>query len=244
MLQQKVLAASWSTVRLIKVEPMLKSSSFWGLSMFSASLLFLAACQSADVNAAPAPKKPEPQASTPLPAQPVINPETPDKTAAQQSGGSSTGAAKSGEKQKEEDKRRNIPQRKFQLNDLKKAEIKIDDHKFSLWVMDTYDKRMEGMMFVENSDFKDNEGMIFLFKEPEYQRFWMRNTLVPLDIAYVSKDRRINSTYTMKALDEVGDYSSFAPSDVVIELRAGMFRKLSIGRTSRVTLPAGLVAKE
>lgn len=205
--------------------------------MFSASLLLLAACQGPDVKAAPAPEKPVPLATTPVPAQPVINSE-------QQSGGSSTGAAKSGEKQKDEDKRRNIPQRKFQLNDLKKAEIKIDDHKFSLWVMDTYDKRMEGMMFVENSDFKDNEGMIFLFKEPEYQRFWMRNTLVPLDIAYVSKDRRVNSTYTMKALDEVGDYSSHAPSDVVIELRAGMFRKLSIGRTSRVTLPAGLVAKE
>lgn len=216
---------------------MLKSSSFWGLSMFSASLLFLAACQSADVKAAPVPEKPKPQASTPVPAQPVIAPE-------EQAGGAGTGAAKSGEKQKEEDKRRIIPQRKFQLNDLKKAEIKIDDHKFSLWVMDTYDKRMEGMMFVENSDFKDNEGMIFLFKEPEYQRFWMRNTLVPLDIAYVSKDRRINSTYTMKALDEVGDYSSFAPSDVVIELRAGMMRKLSIGRSSRVTLPAGLTAKE
>lgn len=237
MRQQRRQAASLRFKRLNRVEPMLKSSSQWGLSMFTASLLLLAACQSSDVSAAPASPQPQPVASTPLPPQPVTAPE-------EQSGGSAAGSAKSGEKQKDEDKRRNIPRRKFQLNDLKKAEIKIDDHKFSLWVMDTYDKRMEGMMFVENSDFKDNEGMVFLFKEPEYQRFWMRNTLVPLDIAYVSKDRKINSTYTMKALDEVGDYSSFAPADVVIELRAGMFRKLSIGRTSRVTLPAGLVAKE
>ncbi len=227
-------------MRLKRVEPMLQSSSRWGSIMFTASLLFFAACQSAPVSVSPAVTKSETSNTLPVAGQTG----SAERSSSQQSGGTGGTGAKSDEKQKLEDKRRNIPQRKFQLNDLKKAEIKIDDHKFSLWVMDTFDKRMEGMMFVENSDFKDNEGMIFLFKEPEYQRFWMRNTLVPLDIAYVSKDRKINSTYTMKALDEVGDYSSYGPSDVVIELRAGIFRKLSIGRTSRVVLPAGLKAKE
>jgi len=149
-----------------------------------------------------------------------------------------------GAKEDGKEKHRNIPSRSFQLDDLKKAEIKIDDHKFSLWVMDTYAKRQEGMMFVENSDFKDNEGMIFLFKQPEYQRFWMRNTLVPLDIAYVSPSRRIINTYTMKAFDETTDYSSFGAADVVIELRAGSFKKLNIGRSAKVTLPKDLKANE
>lgn len=191
--------------------------------MVTASLLLLASCQTA-----------QPEVNVPAPAKESIaraqSPEPP----------TAGGAQKDGAKEKH----RHISSRAFQLDDLKKAEIKIDDHKFSLWVMDTFAKRQEGMMFVENSDFKDNEGMIFLFKEPEYQRFWMRNTLVPLDIAYVSPSRRIINTYTMKAFDETTDYSSFGTSDVVIELKAGTFKKLGIGRTSKVTLPKDLKAKE
>lgn len=202
-----------------------------GFTMITASLLLLASCQT------PQPAAPPASSSAPAVAQRTA-PEPPLQPADPPQNG---GAAKADEGK---EKHRNIPSRTFQLDDLKKAEIKIDDHKFSLWVMDTFNKRQEGMMFLENSDFKDNEGMIFLFKEPEYQRFWMRNTLVPLDIAYVSPSRKIINTYTMKALDEVTDYSSFGVADVVIELRAGTMRKLSIGRTSRVTLPANLKAKE
>lgn len=192
--------------------------------MVTASFLLLASCQKAQpsVNTAPA--------------------EPPAPIARKENAKPQDGVGVKKEEGKE--KHRHIPSRAFQLDDLKKAEIKIDDHKFSLWVMDTFAKRQEGMMFVENSDFKDNEGMIFLFKEPEYQRFWMRNTLVPLDIAYVSPSRRIINTYTMKAFDETTDYSSFGTSDVVIELRAGTFKKLGIGRSSKVTLPKDLKAKE
>lgn len=191
--------------------------------MVTASLLLLASCQSSrpEVKLPPAESAAAAQLQAPEP---------------QSAGGAKQDEAK--------EKHRHISSRAFQLDDLKKAEIKIDDHKFSLWVMDTYGKRQEGMMFVENSDFKDNEGMIFIFKEPEYQKFWMRNTLVPLDIAYVSPSRRIINTYTMKAFDETTDYSSFGVSDVVIELRAGTFKKLNIGRSSKVTLPKDLKAKE
>lgn len=144
----------------------------------------------------------------------------------------------------EETKRRTIAERTFQLSDLKMVDVKIDKHKFRMWVMDTNDKRMEGMMFVENGDFKDNEGMIFVFPEPEFQRFWMRNTLVPLDIAYVGSNLRILNTYTMKPLDETTDYSSYGKSGIVIEVRGGLFKRLGIGRGMAVTLPEGLKAKD
>jgi uncharacterized protein len=137
---------------------------------------------------------------------------------------------------------RHIPDRKHQLKELKKAKVTIDGQKFNLWVMDSYSKRQEGMMFVENTDFKDDEGMIFLFKNPDYQRFWMMNTLVPLDIAYVGTDNRILNTYTMRALDTVTDYSSWGRSGIVIEVRAGLFRKLGIGQKDLVELPKDLKA--
>lgn len=146
--------------------------------------------------------------------------------------------------QQKEETRRIIPDRQHQLRDLKKARVTIDGNKFDLWVMDTFSKRMEGMMFVENSDFKDSEGMIFVFPRPDYQRFWMKNTLVPLDIAYVGSDMRILNTYTMKALDTTTDYSSWGRAGIVIEVRAGLFRKLGIGRGDRVEIPKGLKADE
>lgn len=224
------MAARLSFKRQNRSEFMLPPRLNLGFTMITASLLVLASCQSPQTPPAALASEPAPV----VVSQPSPEPADPPK---------SSGAGASGE-EKQSEKHRNVPNRTFQLDDLKKAEIKIDDHKFSLWVMDTFNKRQEGMMFLENSDFKDNEGMIFVFKEPEYQRFWMRNTLVPLDIAYVSPSRKVINTYTMKALDEVTDYSSFGVSDIVIELRAGIMRKLSIGRTSRVTLPATLKAKE
>ncbi len=146
--------------------------------------------------------------------------------------------------QEKAEKRRFISARTFQLDDLEVAKVKIGEHEFKLWVMDTYAKRMEGMMFLQNGDFKDDEGMIFVFDRAEYQRFWMRNTLVPLDIAYVDPRKRIINIYTMKALDEVGDYSSRAPAQFVIELRAGMMAKKEIKPGMAVEIPASVKSKD
>ncbi|MCG9895525.1 MAG: DUF192 domain-containing protein, partial [Fimbriimonadaceae bacterium] len=126
--------------------------------------------------------------------------------------------------------------------DLEQVEVMIAEHKFKLWVMDTPEKRQEGMMFLLNSDFKDNEGMIFVFPRPEPQRFWMMNTLVDLDIAYVGRDMRILNVYTMKSRDIESDYSSWGPSKIVIEVRAGLFKKLNITRGTLVKVPPSLKA--
>lgn len=130
-----------------------------------------------------------------------------------------------------------VPERRFQLSELKTVPITIDGkHRFTAWVMDTFDKRMEGMMFLRDTDFRDDQAMLFVFKKPEIQRFWMRNTLVPLDIAYISPDMTINSTYTMAPRDETTDYSSAAPAALVLEARGGLFRKLGIRPGQTVTI--------
>lgn len=109
--------------------------------------------------------------------------------------------------------------------------------------MDTQEKQMEGMMHLKNEDFKDDEGMIFVFPEESPRKFWMHNTLVDLDVTYCGKDGLINSVYTMKALDEKSDYSSKKPSQFVIELRAGTLKKLSIGEGAKWSIPNDVVAK-
>lgn len=146
----------------------------------------------------------------------------------------------------QEDKHRFVPERVFQVDKLQRVKCVVDEHKFNLWVMDSDAKRSEGMMHLKKEDFKDDEGMIFAFpNEGDFpRRFWMRNTLVDLDICYCNSDGTINSTYTMKALDEITDYSSKKPSMYVIELRAGTLKKLEIKEGMKFKIPEEVVAKD
>lgn len=147
----------------------------------------------------------------------------------------------------QEDKKqvhRFIQDRAFQLDKLKQETCKIGKHVFHLWVMDTDAKRQEGLMFVKDTDMKDNEGMIFIFPNEDYRRFWMRNTLIDLDITYNDKDGRILNFYTMKALDETTDYSSSGPAMSVIELKPKTLKKLEIQAGDKWEIPESVVAKD
>ncbi|MBS1719265.1 MAG: DUF192 domain-containing protein [Armatimonadetes bacterium] len=134
--------------------------------------------------------------------------------------------------------------RQFQLADLKTVEGKIGGHKFKFWICDTEDKRREGMMFLKDEDFKDDEGFIFIF--PEVQKsasFWMHNTFVPLDICYFDKDGRLLNVGHGKPMDETGIP---ADGDVlsVVELRAGTADKLGFEKGTKLELSKPVKATE
>lgn len=153
----------------------------------------------------------------------------------------------------QEQKQRYIPNRQFQLKDLQVEELKFTqttdtgekvEHKIKSWVMDTEAKRQEGLMFVLDSDMKADQGMIFVFKAPEPLRFWMMNTYIPLDIAYLDKDGVVVKTYTMIAHDTTTDYSSIKPAMYAWELKQGTLRKLGLKAGMKVTIPEKVKAKE
>ncbi|MFM9873578.1 MAG: DUF192 domain-containing protein [Fimbriimonadaceae bacterium] len=140
---------------------------------------------------------------------------------------------------------RHVDQRYFQLKDLETAKISFKDkYDMTVWVMDNNMKRAEGMMFLKDSDFSEKQGMIFAFTVGQELRFWMRNTLVPLDIAYVDERGKILSTYTMKALDEDTDYSSHGKAKYAIEVKSGLFKKQNIQAGDMVQIPSTIKAKD
>ena len=105
-----------------------------------------------------------------------------------------------------------------------------------LWVevADTLEKQERGLMF--RRFLPDNEGMLFVYKEPIEMSFWMRNTFLPLDIAFIGADGRILNIHQARPLDDSVLYRSAGAAKYVIETNQGWFSRHGIGPGERVTL--------
>jgi len=60
---------------------------------------------------------------------------------------------------------------------------------FKVEIADTTLKRMKGLMF--RKSLGQHEGMLFLYKDAEPRCFWMKHTKIPLDILFISEDKRV-----------------------------------------------------
>jgi uncharacterized membrane protein (UPF0127 family) len=100
-------------------------------------------------------------------------------------------------------------------------------------VADTLEKQERGLMFRQSMP--ENEGMLFVYKEPEEMSFWMRNTFIPLDIAFVGADGIILNIHQARPLDESVLYRSAGAAKYVIETNQGWFSRHGIRPGDRVT---------
>ncbi len=75
------------------------------------------------------------------------------------------------------------------------------------------------------------QGMLFLFEKPQMVNFWMKNTLMPLDIVYFDAQGRFLSQAGMTpcAADPCATYPSGGPVLSALELASGTIRSLGIG---------------
>jgi uncharacterized protein len=69
-----------------------------------------------------------------------------------------------------------------------------------------------------------NEGMIFVFQDKAGQCFWMKNTVIPLSIAFINDDGSIANLADMKPLDETS-HCSDRPVRYALEMEQGWFAK-------------------
>lgn len=122
------------------------------------------------------------------------------------------------------------PERLFQLDDLKKTTAKLGGKTLDLWIMDTDSKRHEGMMFVADKDYSENQGMVFAFKDvQEFKKggFWMKNTISALDIIYFDKDRKLINVGKGEPLNETSVPAN-ADFKYVVELKLGTAEKMGL----------------
>lgn len=88
------------------------------------------------------------------------------------------------------------------------------------------DERQVGLMY--RREMPTNEGMLFVFEDASRQCFWMRNTPLPLTIAFLADDGTIVNLADMKPLSEDSHCSS-KPVRYALEMNAGWFAKRGIG---------------
>jgi len=110
---------------------------------------------------------------------------------------------------------------------------------YTAYVADQDKTRQFGLMNVTESELPTDRGMVFVFGSDQLLSFWMRNTIIPLDIAYIRSDGVIVKTYTMEPLNEVG-YPSIEAARFALEVRAGQFAAQGIQVGDRVTIPETL----
>ena len=91
--------------------------------------------------------------------------------------------------------------------------------KIDLEIADNEYERQLGLM--NRKEMKENEGMLFIFPRQDYQSFWMRNTLISLDIMFVNDQKEIVTIHKNTKILSETSYPSSAPSIYVVETLAG-----------------------
>lgn len=98
--------------------------------------------------------------------------------------------------------------------------------KFMVELADSPREREYGLMC--RKSLAADRGMLFQFPRPDQLAFWMRNTLIPLDIIYIGADGRVVSIVrNARPLDETALPSS-APAQYVLELAAGRAAQIGL----------------
>jgi len=79
--------------------------------------------------------------------------------------------------------------------------------------------------------------MLFPFSAPRPARFWMKNTLIPLDIIFIAPGGTVLNIETRRDTGATATSQSIAPAIAVLELNAGTAARLGIAPGDRVSHP-------
>ncbi len=84
----------------------------------------------------------------------------------------------------------------------------------------------------------EDRGMLFVFPDEEMRSFWMRNTLIPVSIAFMDSEGQIVDLQDMKPLDDKPpQYVSAEPARYALEVNRGFFEKRGVEVGDSADLP-------
>jgi len=110
--------------------------------------------------------------------------------------------------------------------------IKVGSHALRVEVVATDAERQKGLMFREKLG--RNDGMLFVFDEPAYHSMWMKNTLIPLSVAFVDAKGEILNILDLEP-HSLETRMSAGPASYAIETNRGWFAQRGLKAGDRVT---------
>jgi len=110
-------------------------------------------------------------------------------------------------------------------------------HDFKVEVAATEEQQATGLMFIES--LAPNEGMIFPFPTPRPASFWMKNTMIPLDMIFVREDCTIAKIAVNTKPESLEPVGTEEPVEAVFEIAGGRSGELGIREGGCVTWPGG-----
>jgi len=101
--------------------------------------------------------------------------------------------------------------------------VQIGDQTYDVEIADDSDKRRRGLMFREHLDV--GTGMLFEYEKEGDYRFWMKNTLIPLDIIWISADKKVIDKQTVLPCkkDPCPTYIPSGVAQYILEVNADTF---------------------
>lgn len=102
-------------------------------------------------------------------------------------------------------------------------------------IADSDAEKIRGLMFRQSLD--DDKGMLFVYESAETRTFWMKNTPIPLDIIFISPEKKIVDIQTMQPCEKepCAKYTSAGKVQYALEVNAGFAdeNNISIGDKAR-----------
>ena len=115
---------------------------------------------------------------------------------------------------------------------LMQSHIAIGDQKLLVEIADTQESQARGLM--GRSELPENTGMLFVFNKPQTLTFWMKDTKIPLSIAYFDESKKLIDIYDMPVLPKKKDspplFQSTKPALYALEVPQNWFKKTGIGK--------------
>jgi uncharacterized membrane protein (UPF0127 family) len=120
---------------------------------------------------------------------------------------------------------------RHQLDLLPKRQLRVGGVPVTAWIADTYATRRLGLMHVR--ELPRDHGMLFVYPDVAERGFWMKNTFIPLSIAYIDETGRIATIVDMAPHDE-RSHPSGAAVRFGLEMPKGWFRANGVEPGARV----------
>lgn len=115
------------------------------------------------------------------------------------------------------------------INQFRNSIILVDGKDVEVKEARTSCEQEQGLQFVNEVP---KSGMLFAFNSSEIRAFWMKNTLIPLSVAFIDESNRVSHILDMDVEPNPANpkrkYSSPTPFIMAIEVPIGQFDKLGV----------------